>query len=48
MWRGFWSGAVSRADIKPSKYIPFWWCVLPPAPDKLYSLYKLGARVTSL
>ncbi|KAK9819058.1 hypothetical protein WJX81_001935 [Elliptochloris bilobata] len=35
---------MSRADIKPSKYIPFWWCVLPPAPDKLRGLYKLGYR----
>ena len=37
-------GAVSRADIKPSKYIPFWWCILPPTPEQLRGLYKLGAN----
>ena len=32
----------SRADIKPSKYIPIWWCFYPPEPYKLKQLYEMG------
>ena len=32
----------SRADIKPSKYIPVWWCFYPPEPYKLKQLFEMG------
>lgn len=32
----------SRADIKPSKYIPIWWCFYPPEPYKLKQLFEMG------
>lgn len=35
---------MSRADIKPSRFVPPWWCALPPSPDKLRELYDLGYR----
>ena len=34
----------SRADIKPSKYIPIWWCFYPPEPYKLKELYEMGYK----
>ncbi|OUS47811.1 Adiponutrin and related vesicular transport protein [Ostreococcus tauri] len=34
----------SRADIKPSKYIPIWWCFYPPEPYKLKQLYEMGYK----
>lgn len=33
---------MSRADIKPSKWIPPWWAAYPPTPDKLEMLFALG------
>ncbi len=30
----------SRADIKPSRYIPWWWSVYPPEPSKLKKLFQ--------
>ncbi|KAL0051560.1 hypothetical protein WJX82_009808 [Trebouxia sp. C0006] len=33
---------MSRADIKPSKWIPPWWAAYPPTPDKLDMLFALG------
>ena len=33
----------SRADIKPSRYVPAWWALLPPSdPDTIDWLYDLG------
>ena len=32
----------SRADIKPSRYIPIWWCFYPPEPYKLKQLFEMG------
>ena len=32
----------SRADIKPNKYIPIWWCLYPPEPYKLKQLFDMG------
>lgn len=32
----------SRADIKPNKYIPIWWCFYPPEPYKLKQLFEMG------
>jgi predicted acylesterase/phospholipase RssA len=35
----------SRADIKPSRYVPVWWVVLPPSnPHTIDWLYDLGAN----
>lgn len=36
----------SRADIKPSRYIPPWWAFLPPQPSELESVYYLGYNDT--
>eukprot|EP00884_Botryococcus_braunii_P000258 jgi/Botrbrau1/10232/Bobra.0362s0021.1 len=35
---------MSRADIKPSRFVPPWWCALPPRPERLQELYDLGYR----
>lgn len=34
----------SRADIKPDKYVPFWWAFLPPAPETVRDIYRMGQR----
>ena len=34
----------SRADIRPSKYVPMWWAFFPPEPYKLKELYELGRK----
>lgn len=34
----------SRADIRPSKYVPMWWAFFPPAPYKLKELFELGQK----
>ena len=33
---------MSRADIKPSRYIPPWWAAIPPEPEKLKDVFELG------
>ncbi|KAK9806909.1 hypothetical protein WJX72_007180 [[Myrmecia] bisecta] len=35
---------TSRADIKPSEYVPMWWALYPPSPDKLKHVYELGYK----
>ena len=35
---------VSRADIKPSQYIPMWWALYPPEPSELDRVYHLGYK----
>ncbi len=35
---------MSRADIKPSRYIPPWWCAIPPPPERLQEMFELGYR----
>lgn len=32
----------SRADIKPSRYLPPWWVALPPSREQLEKVYRLG------
>jgi hypothetical protein len=33
----------SDCDIKPSRYVPLWWCVIPPkSPETVDWLYSLG------
>jgi hypothetical protein len=32
----------SRADIKPSRYIPPWWAFMPPSQKELEGVYNLG------
>ena len=33
----------SNADIKPSRYVPLWWAIVPPkSPDTIDWLYRLG------
>eukprot|EP00976_Prorocentrum_cordatum_P056129 1132266-Prorocentrum_minimum.AAC.1 len=32
----------SRADVKPSRYLPPWWAFLPPSPKELEGVYRLG------
>eukprot|EP01025_Chloroclados_australasicus_P052223 TRINITY_DN6080_c0_g1_i3.p2 TRINITY_DN6080_c0_g1~~TRINITY_DN6080_c0_g1_i3.p2 ORF type:complete len:396 (+),score=34.62 TRINITY_DN6080_c0_g1_i3:28-1188(+) len=32
----------SRADIKPSKYIPIWWALYPPQVTQMQKLFDLG------
>mmetsp|Transcript_10582 Transcript_10582/g.17275 ORF Transcript_10582/g.17275 Transcript_10582/m.17275 type:complete len:458 (-) Transcript_10582:1304-2677(-) len=32
------------ADIKPSRYIPIWWALLPPSVPELRELFWLGAK----
>eukprot|EP01023_Acetabularia_acetabulum_P010506 TRINITY_DN1477_c0_g2_i1.p1 TRINITY_DN1477_c0_g2~~TRINITY_DN1477_c0_g2_i1.p1 ORF type:complete len:386 (+),score=53.86 TRINITY_DN1477_c0_g2_i1:201-1358(+) len=32
----------SRANIKPSKYIPPWWAIYPPQPQQMQQLFDLG------
>ena len=34
----------SRADIRPSKYVPMWWAFFPPEPYKLKELFELGQK----
>ena len=34
----------SRADIRPSKFVPIWWAFFPPEPYKLKELFELGQR----
>lgn len=34
----------SRADIRPSKYVPLWWAFYPPQPYKLKELFELGHK----
>ena len=34
----------SRADIRPSKYVPMWWAFFTPAPYKLKELFELGQK----
>ena len=34
----------SRADIRPSKYVPIWWAFYPPPPYKLKELFELGQK----
>ena len=36
----------SRADIRPSKYVPLWWAFYPPQPYKLKELFELGYKDT--
>jgi hypothetical protein len=34
---------ISYCDIKPSRYIPFWWAIVPPnSPDTIDWIYALG------
>ncbi|KAL3142991.1 hypothetical protein ABBQ38_003272 [Trebouxia sp. C0009 RCD-2024] len=37
---------MSRADIKPSKWIPPWWAAYPPEPARLDELFELGYKDT--
>ncbi|CAK4085542.1 unnamed protein product [Aphanomyces euteiches] len=32
----------TQADIKPSQYVPMWWAIYPPEPDRVAWLYQLG------
>eukprot|EP00808_Paulinella_micropora_P011479 g42093.t1 len=32
----------TKADIKPSRYVPVWWSVYPPGRDNYMWLYRLG------
>jgi len=32
----------SRADIKPSRYLPPWWAFIPPSVAELDAVYRLG------
>ena len=34
----------SRADIRPSKFVPIWWAFFPPEPYKLKELFELGQK----
>ncbi|GHP05611.1 hypothetical protein PPROV_000436100 [Pycnococcus provasolii] len=34
----------SRAHIVPEVFVPPWWAIYPPAPDKLWELYHMGYR----
>ena len=34
----------SRADIRPSKFVPIWWAFFPPEPYKLKELFELGYK----
>jgi hypothetical protein len=34
----------SRADIRPSKFVPIWWAFFPPEPYKLKELFELGTE----
>lgn len=34
----------SRADIKPDKYVPFWWAFLPPEAERVREIYRMGQR----
>ena len=34
----------SRADIRPSKFVPIWWAFFPPEPYKLKELFELGVK----
>ena len=34
----------SRANIRPSKYVPIWWAFYPPPPYKLKELFELGQK----
>eukprot|EP00193_Tetraselmis_chui_P018768 CAMPEP_0177774544 /NCGR_PEP_ID=MMETSP0491_2-20121128/13567_1 /TAXON_ID=63592 /ORGANISM="Tetraselmis chuii, Strain PLY429" /LENGTH=445 /DNA_ID=CAMNT_0019292937 /DNA_START=111 /DNA_END=1448 /DNA_ORIENTATION=+ len=34
----------SRADIRPSEYVPVWWAFFPPSPEDLWRVYELGQR----
>lgn len=33
---------TSRADIKPDRYVPLWWCILPPGEAEMWGLYEMG------
>lgn len=35
----------SRADIKPSRYLPPWWAFVPPSVAELDAVYRLGCAV---
>lgn len=32
----------SRADIRPSRYVPMWWALFPPSVAAMQELYELG------
>ncbi|ETV91422.1 hypothetical protein H310_13971 [Aphanomyces invadans] len=32
----------TQADIKPSQYVPMWWAMYPPEPERIQWLYELG------
>ena len=34
----------SRANIRPSKYVPIWWAFYPPPPYKMKELFELGQK----
>ncbi|KAF0694933.1 Aste57867_14212 [Aphanomyces stellatus] len=31
-----------NADIKPSQYVPMWWALYPPEPERIEWMYELG------
>lgn len=33
---------MSRAHILPDEFVPPWWAIFPPAPEKLWELYHMG------
>jgi hypothetical protein len=35
----------SRADIKPSRYLPPWWAFIPPSVAELDAVYRLGCAL---
>ncbi|KAJ1490206.1 acyl transferase/acyl hydrolase/lysophospholipase [Baffinella frigidus] len=37
----FW---FSRADIRPSQYVPFWWALYPPRVEDFEWVFELGVR----
>jgi len=34
----------SRADIKPSKFVPVWWCFFPPEQYKMKILFEMAQK----